>query len=722
MSAVLDALVGHPQSLPPLAGALAQVALALYLVVKTGERGVRSWFALIAFSSAIWSMGSALSLAAGPLDEALARSCAQASFAAIAIIGPSALEFAAALARRRTRAGWPALVLGIAVAATVLFVPSLTRVSPRISSGWWPSPCPGVFLAALSSIPAMLAGTAVIARVWLGLLPSRRRRQLGWAMAALLMGACGSVDLYTLFASDAYPIGWATGTLSSLILFYAIAQHRLMAIRTFLQQTAVAFVSVLASAAVGVGLALAGPPVVRAPVVAAVAAGILFLAMRVWMRAVEPTLAKLLARRHRRIDRAIAALERRSLDARDTDAVEAQLKDALAEGFDAGLTALLTVDGTPRPLEAAFALVYQHGPVLRDLLDPEDPDEPMLRAALDATDADALVPLERRGDRVAVAAVAGQSLTRTDDALGAELKRLGDRAARGWVNARLYQEVERRGRGLEAQVRLRTSELENALEELKAAQAKLVEAERSSSLGLLVAGISHEINNALNFISANLPTLQRYAAAWESVVKEAPPSGDAALTEARRALPAAISAVAEATRRTGAIVGDLRRFARPDTERRLFRLEEGLDAALNLLRRRTDGRLDVARVYMGSPSVEGYPGPLNQCFFNLLLNAVEAARSEVWILLRDRGARGGVELTIRDDGDGIDPEHIDQIFRPFFTTKGRAGLGLTVAKGVVERHGGTLAVSSEPGEGATVRVRLPDRAPDPALARMLAEP
>ncbi len=163
------------------------------------------------------------------------------------------------------------------------------------------------------------------------------------------------------------------------------------------------------------------------------------------------------------------------------------------------------------------------------------------------------------------------------------------------------------------------------------------------------------------------------------------------------------------------IIGDLRKFARPDAERRLFRIEEGLDAALNLLRRRTDGRIDVARVYAGSPSVECYPGPLNQCFFNLLLNAVEAAHSEIWVILRERTDRGGVEVLISDDGDGIPEGNLEVIFQPFFTTKEKAaGLGLTVAKGVVTRHGGRIEVRSASGDGATVCVRLPMRAPEPA--------
>src|SRR5205823_13284244 len=130
------------------------------------------------------------------------------------------------------------------------------------------------------------------------------------------------------------------------------------------------------------------------------------------------------------------------------------------------------------------------------------------------------------------------ALRRTDDELADELARLAALAARAWMNARLYEEVARRQEGLEAEVRERTAELEHALADLKSAQVKLVEAERYSSLGFLVAGISHEINNALNFISANLPTLGRYAAAYESLLDRAeragaPPRGPDAAQVAR---------------------------------------------------------------------------------------------------------------------------------------------------------------------------------------------
>jgi signal transduction histidine kinase len=218
-------------------------------------------------------------------------------------------------------------------------------------------------------------------------------------------------------------------------------------------------------------------------------------------------------------------------------------------------------------------------------------------------------------------------------------------------------------------------------------------------LGLLVAGVSHEINNALNFIAPNLPSLARYLAEYDRVLGKA------------HVEHATVAQLEAAVRRTSAIVEDLRKFARPDTERRLFRVAEGLDAALNLLRRRTDGRLDVVRQYAGAGLVEGYPGPLNQCFFNLLLNAVEAAHGEISVALRESDS--AVEVVIADDGDGVPADLAEQVFRPFFTTHPKAaGLGLTVSRAIVERHGGTLKLGGAPGGGARVEVRLPLRAPE----------
>lgn len=710
-------LARHPQALPPLGGAFLQLALALAIVPVRADARVRVWFVVTALCAATWSLATAVILSLDPFAYVSARRCVAASLSAIALAGPGSLAFSTALSRVR-QAVWPWWLGALGATAALFAFPSLIDVTPRNSGGFWPQTCPGLVVAAAAGAPPVSLALITIRRAFVALPPCRARRQLGWCTAALGVAFFAGFDVWTLY-SDLYPIGWATGTLSCILSFYAIAQPRLMAIRTFAQRALLGLAAAGAGAILVYGVARSASVATLSPLFLGGAAAALFVSTRVWVAGVEPILEHWLAFRRRRIERALAEFERRALDARSSEGAEREVAVVVAAAFDAELCALVPRerdrDGEPPFLAVAESAAARSGPILRDLMDLDDPEATALLAALDHFRADALVPLKRDREVVALAALAGPIFSPADDALTAELARFGERAARAWVNATLYQEVASRRRGLEAQVKHRTSELEEALVGLKVAQAKLVEAERSSSLGLLVAGISHEINNALNFISANLPTLSRYAQSCDGFVAHAPAIAvEAAVAKARVSLPERIGTVAEAVRRTSAIVGDLRKFARPDAERRLFRLDEGLDAALNLLRRRCDGRLDVGRVYVGTPSIEGHPGPLNQCFFNLLLNAVEAARSEIWIELGDRGDRGGIDLLIRDDGPGIPTDHLELIFQPFFTTKDRhAGLGLTVAKDVIERHGGSIAIYSMAGDGAEVRVRLPAVAPEP---------
>jgi signal transduction histidine kinase len=702
-----------PQSLPPVFGGCIGLAMALFLAFKPGEPRVRWWFAVIAFLSAVWSFSVALAL--GATAPGVASWAARISYAAIAVVGPCALNFSTELIHVRTRWRMPTLVAAALAAAVCVAFPSLTPVAPRPGGGYWPLPSPSLLIAGLPSALPLFYGMHLVRRAGSSLPPCRRRRQLAWAWAALALGTLGGLDLNTVFTRT-YPTGWATCALSSVTLFYAIAQHRLMATRTFIRQALLGTVGVAAAAIMVAFLVVVLPrPLVGGGWRYVVLVLGLFIAVRIWTSVVEPALSYLIGWRRRRIERAFADFERRSLDARSTDDVALCLAEALKDAFDAHLIRMLPAerdrDGEHASIAIAEEVLRELGaPILRDLVDLDDARAPRLLDALDRLGADALVPLVRDQQVQAIAVVGGDALSPADDAVAEELRRIGHRAALAWVNARLYHEVARRSAGLEAQVRLRTAELEEALTELKSAQARLVEAERSSSLGLLVAGVSHEINNALNIIHANLPTLIRYSQRYDAIVDEV---ADDAVQSARTLLPYAIAALADATRRTRAIVEDLRKFARPDTERRLVRVQEGLDAALNLLRRRTDGRLDVVRVYAGTPSVDGYPGQLNQCFFNLLLNAVEAARSEIWVVLRQREDSGGMELVISDDGDGLDSGDHDRVFQPFYTTKPKAaGLGLTVSRAIVQRHGGSLTLVSEPGAGATVRVTLPPSAPE----------
>jgi signal transduction histidine kinase len=717
------ALARSPQSLPPLFGGLIQLALAAFLFLKRGERAVRLSFAALALMHGTWAITVAVGFATSELAVAVAAT--RVAFLAIALAGPCALVFAASLARVSTRWPLPSTALSLAVSAAIALVPGLVHLGPRASGGFYPSPSPAVWMVMAAQLPPSLYGLQLLRRAANELPPCRRRRQLWWAWAAIALGLVGGLDVRTLYSAS-YPLAWATGALSCCALYYAVVQHRLMAIRTLARQTVLGLLGSLVAGAGIYAVVLSGH-VLPSRAVIVLAVIVMFTAMRAWLGTFEPQLARLVGRRRRALEGAWTEFERASLDASSTGEVKELLERALRDGLDVELRALL-LDGAERtglPAGTQQALAALRGPALRDLLEHDDLRSAVLRGALDTLRADALVPLDRDGQTIGVAVLAGDALSPADDELADDLARLGARAARAWMNARMYEEVGRGQAGLEVEVQKRTAELERALTDLKSAQAQLVEAERSSSLGLLVAGISHEVNNALNFISANLPTLKRYAAAYESLLDRAERAGVApggadanAVASARVGLPIAIAAVEGAIRRISAIVGDLRKFARPDAERRLVRVEEGLDAALNLLRRRTDGRLDVARLYVGQPSVEGYPGPLNQCFFNLLLNAVEAARESVFVVLRAAtavdGGRGEIELVIDDDGPGVEPALREQVFQPFFTTKPKAaGLGLTVSRAIIERHGGTLALDSEPGAGARVTVRLPAEAPLP---------
>ncbi len=704
MGSLLREITLAPRALFPLAGALLQLALALFLVAASGERRLRFAFALVALCAAVWSFCTSVALATARPSVALWA--VQGSLAAIALAGPSAFQFAASMTRARPRWLLPMELFAALVALSVMIFPSLLVVAPRPHGGFWPRPSVGFALVVAACLPAIGLGAVTLARVARSLPPSRRRRQLVWAAAALATGGIGGLDVHTIF-DRGYPLGWLSSTLSCGTLFYAIVQYRLMAIRTVARRMAV---MLLGLAALGGWLLLmSARGRTLTPLEAAAWVLLGFAGMRAWSALVAPALLRLFDGRRRRLEAALTEFERRSLDARSRDDVRAHLGHAVEQVLlGARLVSLLSSSELP-PLPA---------PVLRDLIDLDAADAPRLLATLDRLSADALVPISRHGEPLGTAVLAGGALRSADDDLAELLGRVGEAAGRALTSAQLYQEVARRSTGLEAQVRLRTAELENALGDLTSTQAKLAEAERSSALGLLVAGVSHEINNALNFISANLPTLGRYLTTYGEVIARAQPTGatiDGGIRRIATVLeraPATAALLGDAVRRTSAIVEDLRRFARPDTERRVLFVTEGLDAALNLLRRRTDGRLDVARLYAGAGTVEGYPGPLNQSFFNLLLNAVEAARSEIWVEVHESEA--GVEVVIRDDGEGVPGDLTDQIFQPFFTTRPKsAGLGLTVSRSIVERHGGTLHLSSPNEGGARVRVRLPARAPEP---------
>jgi signal transduction histidine kinase len=294
-------------------------------------------------------------------------------------------------------------------------------------------------------------------------------------------------------------------------------------------------------------------------------------------------------------------------------------------------------------------------------------------------------------------------------------------------NALALEQLRELNRDLEKKVEQRTSELARALEELREAQTQLVHQEKMASVGQLVAGIAHEINNPLNFIQGNIHYLRKYAEAltgsledYERVVAQCSPDSAAELERVRSAhrlghvlgdLESVFAGCEEGVERTTALVQNLRTFSRLDlAELSRVNLHEALESTLSLLKGRLSG-VRVVKDYGEIPPVECLGNQLNQVFMNLLSNALDAVGESGTITLRTRPrGEGRVAIEVEDDGCGIEPEHLGRIFEPFFTTKAvgqGTGLGLAITYGVLTRHGAEIRVRSEPARGACFELELP---------------
>jgi signal transduction histidine kinase len=335
-----------------------------------------------------------------------------------------------------------------------------------------------------------------------------------------------------------------------------------------------------------------------------------------------------------------------------------------------------------------------------------------VRAGLAALEAEIAVPLLLRGELVGVLLAGAKRSGLFYGAGDVEfLRALANQAAIALGNARTYEALAALNTRLEERVRDRTGQLEGAnrelaeaYAELKLAEVQLVQSEKMASLGRLVAGVAHEINNPVTFIATSVAPLRRRL---ERLVREAPPEVAALLREADEI----VDVMARGAERTAAIVKDLRSFSRlGEADRKPVDLHEGLETTVRLLEPRWRDRVAIHRDYGSLPRVECDAGQLNQVFMNLLANACDAipARGNVWITTR--ATDDAVTVTIRDDGAGIAPDVLGRIFDPFFSTKdvgGGTGLGLAISHGVVAAHGGRIEVESAVGRGSVFRVVLP---------------
>lgn len=275
-------------------------------------------------------------------------------------------------------------------------------------------------------------------------------------------------------------------------------------------------------------------------------------------------------------------------------------------------------------------------------------------------------------------------------------------------------------RKLTTELEHRNGELNVALKDLQETQSQLIQSEKMSSLGQLVAGIAHEINNAINAVYNGIQPLQIRARKLEGLVGRACGGDGAAVVDADlrheidtsfRKISGLAEVIENGAARTARIVRDLKGFSHPGSEEfEEFDLNEALQMCLNLLANQFRHRIAVHTDFGAIGPVLGPSGQLNQVFMNILNNAQQAIADKGDIYIATRRENGHISVTIRDTGCGI-PEGIrGRIFDPFFTTKAPGvgtGLGLSLSYGIIKKIGGNIEFQSQPGAGSEFVVTFP---------------
>lgn len=271
-------------------------------------------------------------------------------------------------------------------------------------------------------------------------------------------------------------------------------------------------------------------------------------------------------------------------------------------------------------------------------------------------------------------------------------------------------------------------DLEKAYTELKERQAKILQQEKMASIRQLAAGVAHEINNPMCFISSNLGTLDKYVRrltdfiiAQSEVIESLEATTALEELEVKRKklkldyvmsdIKALVEESLDGADRVRKIVLNLKSFSRVDeAECKHADINECIESTINIVWNELKYKAVLKKKYGEIPLTKCSPQQLNQVFLNLLLNAAQAIEKQGEIDIKTWYEDGSIFVTISDTGAGIPKENLNRIFEPFFTTRkiGKGtGLGLSITYDIVKKHKGDIMVQSETGKGTTFTVKIP---------------
>lgn len=263
-------------------------------------------------------------------------------------------------------------------------------------------------------------------------------------------------------------------------------------------------------------------------------------------------------------------------------------------------------------------------------------------------------------------------------------------------------------RSLHQQLKSRNASLEDANRQLREAQSHLVQSEKMASLGQLVAGIAHEINNPLAFVINSLFLVKE---GLDRMMKE-PPNRIPLEVQGRIGnMRANVGDACDGAERVKELVTKLRTFSRLDEGKfKTVNVHESIESVLLFLRHKLQDRIEIERQFEGPERLGCFPGELNQVLMNVIANAIDSIDGPGKVTVMTRQQNGSFVISVRDTGKGI-PEAIRaRVFEPFFTTKpvgSGTGLGLSISYGIMKAHRGSIEFSSEPNRGTEFVLTIP---------------